>query len=70
MRSDDAACSELHQLLFMVHGIGQHDDFDDGRIVGWDGGPKVWGGAPEFRALLEKVCGPRLGDGCGGGRLR
>ena len=29
--TDDAACSDLHQLLFLVHGIGQHDDFVDGQ---------------------------------------
>ena len=60
MRSDDAACSELHQLLFMVHGIGQHDDFVDGQFLSWDGTEGMAGGNMEFRQMLEALLGGKL----------
>ena len=61
MRSDDAGgCSELHQLLFMVHGIGQHDDFVDGQFLSWDGTEGMAGGNMEFRQMLEALLGGKL----------
>ncbi|KAL1529754.1 hypothetical protein AB1Y20_000690 [Prymnesium parvum] len=40
-------------LLFLVHGIGQHDDFIDGAFLNWDGTEGMTGGNHEFRELLE-----------------
>ena len=60
MHTDDAACSDLHQLLFLVHGIGQHDDFVDGQFLSWDGTEGMTGGNMEFRQLLEALLGGKL----------
>ena len=52
---------DLHQLVFMVHGIGQHDDFVDGQFVSWDGTDgNLTGGNFEFRELLESLLSGRL----------
>ncbi|KAL1525557.1 hypothetical protein AB1Y20_020412 [Prymnesium parvum] len=53
--SPSDAAATPHHLLFLVHGIGRHDDFADDRLVGWDGGPRRCGGNHEFRAALEKA---------------
>ena len=59
MRSDDPAY-DLHQLLFMVHGIGQHEDFVDGQFLSWDGTEGMAGGNHEFRGMLEALLGGKL----------
>ena len=52
---------ELDHLLFLVHGIGQHEDFCDDKLVAWDGSTeKLWGGNHEFRENLEKVSSNQL----------
>ncbi|EOD17299.1 hypothetical protein EMIHUDRAFT_244155 [Emiliania huxleyi CCMP1516] len=38
-------CSRQH-LLFLVHGIGRHDDFIDGKNLSWDGQPDGKGDGP------------------------
>ena len=60
MHTDDAPCSDLHQLLFLVHGIGQHDDFVDGQFLSWDGTEGMMGGNMEFRQMLEALLGGKL----------
>ena len=57
---EDDPLNDLHQLVFMVHGIGQHDDFVDGQFTSWDGTDGLVGGNHEFRELLEALLGGRL----------
>mmetsp|Transcript_13104 Transcript_13104/g.44065 ORF Transcript_13104/g.44065 Transcript_13104/m.44065 type:complete len:144 (+) Transcript_13104:65-496(+) len=56
-------CSRQH-LLFLVHGIGRHDDFIDGKNLSWDGQPDGKGDGPggnrEFRELIEAQLRTRL----------
>ena len=54
--------SELHQLLFLVHGIGPHADFKEGQFLSWDGSEGMAGGGHEFRSLLEGLLGGRRRD--------
>ena len=60
MRGDDNPAHDLHQLLFMVHGIGQHEDFVEGQFTSWDGTEGMSGGNHEFRELLEALLGGKL----------
>ena len=50
----------LEHLLFMVHGVGQHDDFRDEMHCSWDGSKGCVGGNHEFRELLEAQLHGRL----------
>ena len=50
----------LEHLLFMVHGVGQHDDFRDEVHCSWDGSKGCVGGNHEFRELLEAQLHGRL----------
>jgi len=62
--SSAPAVRSEHHLLFLVHGIGRHDDFMEGRGLSWDGMPDGQGNGPggnkEFRDLLETQLKTRL----------
>ena len=47
-------------LLFLVHGIGEHQDFFDDKVVSWDGSEGGVGGNHEFRELLASLASSRL----------
>ena len=55
----EGAAERLH-LLFLVHGIGQHDDFVDGAFLNWDGSEGMSGGNHEFREHLENLVSSRF----------
>jgi hypothetical protein len=61
--TSEPVSSEQH-LLFLVHGIGRHDDFLEGLGLTWDGLPDGQGHGPggnrEFRELLEAQLKTRL----------
>jgi len=60
--SEEAPGTDFSQhLLFLVHGIGEHQDFLDDKIVSWDGSEGGVGGNHEFRQLLAAVASRRLG---------
>ena len=48
-----------HHLVFLVHGMGRHDDFDDAKQLGHDGKPGTGGGNAEFREALDTALGGR-----------
>ena len=48
-----------HHLVFLVHGMGRHDDFDDAKQLGHDGKPGTGGGNAEFREALDAALGGR-----------
>lgn len=51
-----AAPPTVRQLLFIVHGIGRHDDFDEDKCTSWDGVPGLrTGGNLEFRQTLRRL---------------
>ena len=50
----------LQHLLFLVHGIGQHDDFVDDRLCSWDGSEGTSGGNHEFRELMDGLLNSKL----------
>ena len=58
--SKPPTASNYNHLIFLVHGIGRHDDFIDGKDFTWDGHTRIPGGAggrdggnAAFRELLE-----------------
>mmetsp|Transcript_4620 Transcript_4620/g.13069 ORF Transcript_4620/g.13069 Transcript_4620/m.13069 type:complete len:973 (-) Transcript_4620:328-3246(-) len=59
---ESAGASPTQHLLFLVHGIGEHQDFHDDKIVSWDGSEGAVGGNHEFRQLLASVAANRLGE--------
>jgi len=54
--------SATQHLLFLVHGIGEHQDFHDDKAVSWDGSEGMVGGNHEFRALLARLAASRMGE--------
>ncbi|KAG8468262.1 hypothetical protein KFE25_013345 [Diacronema lutheri] len=46
----------VRELIFIVHGIGRHDDFDEDKCTSWDGTAGLrTGGNLEFRRTLRRL---------------
>ncbi|KAJ1627671.1 hypothetical protein T492DRAFT_172922 [Pavlovales sp. CCMP2436] len=55
-RDDPNAPPRVTQLVFIVHGIGRHDDFDEEKSTKWDGSTGLrLGGNLEFRRTLRRL---------------
>ena len=45
----------INHLVFIIHGIGQHIDFQDGEMKSWDGAAGLEGGNHSFREIFRTL---------------